>query len=737
MVCCYARPSFPSLVVGHAGVAMAVGEQAAAAEQRPHATESTPLLTPRSGVDGQTSATPPRSPPSQAVPLPVSGRPLRPLVEHGGSPGAPFRSVRGAQSLPTSPAIGWRTWSPFRERPTAPAESRTVGRGDAGGGERGWGGSKRATDTGLSRRWGRRGGRGGLHATILGAMARAESSGVRPSASERYMVPVLEAEAEAAASAARSLAAVGDDSRACGSPGAGGLLSGSSWPRLAAAAADSDSDVEATGGGGGSMGGSAGGAPAFVRSCMAGDADDADSADMDVDVDGIYATVVDVGVSIVERRFGLHEISALVAALRTPTPRSTAVRWIHVNGVCDGPGGTALLDALSGVYGLHPLACEDVLMTPQRPKVEQYDLVEAEGSGIFTASDDDRSDSDTCVADAAAVDLITDRAAAPASGGAPWARSALHSTTESDGSDHGRYGGGASLFVVCHSHELGGGDSGYALASNQVSLFLLADASVVISLQERAAASPQSGAWLARVRAALTATVLSRGRGALPDAAHVVYLVMDAVVDQLFVLCEFFGFRVDELEGALLAECGAVAVGQTVDEGSAGGQLAGRLADSSGGLNGLSAAATTPPPSGETPATLLAAILRLRRDLLALRRTVWPLRDVLSKLLLLVPESGGGGTAGRTVDSTASVGSDTGGGVGGESRTGGSRRRGGGARRGRDVRPFLRDVMDHTLQVVDILESYRSVVGGLMELYLGNANNRMQEIMKTLTVVVR
>lgn len=722
---------------------MAVGEQEAATEQRPRATESTPLLTPRAAVGEQASATSPSPPSPPAVPLPLSLPPLRPVVEHGDSPGGPSHNVRGAQSLPTSPAMGWRTWSPFRERPPASAESQTVGRGDAGGGGRGGGGARRgklATDTGTSRRWGRRGGHGGLHATILCAMARAES-GVRPSASERYMVPVLEEEAEAAALAVRSLAAADDGGRAGGSPVAGGLSSGGSWTRLVAAAADSVSDVDTCAGGGGGLDGSAGGATAFVSGCVAVDSDDADNADRDVDADGIYASVVDVGASIAERRFGMHELSALVAALRTPMPRSTAVRWIHVNGVCDCSDGTALLDALSGVYGLHPLACEDVLMTPQRPKVEQYELVEGEGSGILTASDDDRGDADSGVAEAAAVELVPDWAAAPVDGVAPWARPPLHSTAESDGSDSGRYSGGAFLFVVCHSHELGGGESGYALTSNQVSIFLLADASVVISFQERAAASPQSGAWLARVRAALTATVLSRGRGALPDAAHVVYLVMDAVVDQLFVLCEFFGTRVDELEGALLAECGAVAFGAAVDEESAGGRPVGPPADSSGGGDGggagSSAAATTAPPSGETPATLLAAILRLRRDLLALRRTVWPLRDVLSKLLLLVPESGGGGGGGRTVGSTSSVGSDSGGGVRGVSRTGGGRLRIGGIRRGRDVRPFLRDVMDHTLQVVDILESYRSVVSGLMATCLGNANNRMQDIMKTLTVVVR
>ncbi|GAB0495766.1 hypothetical protein MMPV_007071 [Pyropia vietnamensis] len=727
---------------------MAVSEQAAAGEQRPRATESTPLLTPQVADGAQATATPPSPPSPPAVSLSESDRPLRPLLEHGGSSGGPSHNVRSAQSLPTSPAMGWRTWSPFRERPPSAAIGRMVGRGDAGGDGRGGGGrsrrGRRATDTSTSRRWGdsRRGGRGSLHATILGAMARAESSGVRPSVSERYMVPVVEEEADAAAAAARSLAATDDGGRADGSPGAGALSSECSWPRLAAAAADDGSDVDARVGGRGGMGNRADGSSVNVGGCAVGDADDTDGSDVDVKDDTVYATVVDVGASIVERRFGVHELAALIASLRAPMPRSTAVRWIHVNGVCDGPGGSALLDTLSGVYGLHPLACEDVLMTPQRPKVEQYEVVEGEGSGILTASDDDKSEAGTGGAEAAAIELAADRAAASANGGGPWARTSLYNTAESDGSGNGGYGGGASLFVVCHSHELGGDESGYALMSNQVSLFLLADASVVISFQESAGASPQSGAWLARVRAALTATVLSRGRGALPDAAHIVYLVMDAVVDQLFVLCEFFGFRVDELEGALLAECGAVVVGGAVDEESAGGRLAGAPVDSihdeGSARSAVSAAAPTPPPSGETPATLLAAILRLRRDLLALRRTVWPLRDVLSKLLLLVPESGGGGgAAGRGVDSTASMGSDGVGGIVEASRAGGGGHRGRGVRRGRDVRPFLRDVMDHTLQVVDILESYRSVVGGLMELYLGNANNRMQEIMKTLTVVVR
>lgn len=736
---------------------MAIDEHAAAAAaERPRASESTPLLTtPRAAAGGHAPGAPP--PPLAPLPVPPSrrGRPARALGEDGGPAGgpAPDDGVRGATSLPAAPPTGWLTWSPFRVRP-APAAAdwgAAVGAGGAAGGGSGDAHPGRraaaAVEAATSRRRGRRGhgGGGGLDATILGAMARAESSGARPSASERYMVPVLEADAEAAVGAAsppplsRSASngggSVGSGGRCDGggggedgggagdSPGGGGLSSGGSWRRLVAAAADSDGDSDVDG--------------------RAGAADGAGTADVDGDGgDGIYAAVVDVGASIVERRFGVHELGALRGALRAPLPHSTAVRWIHVNGVCDGYGGSTLLDALSGMYGLHPLACEDVLMTPQRPKVEQYELVDGEDSGIFSGSDDDGSDADAGGADA---DAGTGSAAAPVNGSVPLARAPSYTAAASDGSDRGGYGGGggASLFVVCHSHELRGVDSGYALTRNQVSLFLLADAAVVISFQERAGASPQSGDWLTRVRSALAATVLARGRGALPDAAHVVYLMMDAVVDQLFVLCEFFGFRIDELEGALLAECGAVVVGAAVDEEAVGGRLAGSAGGSSGGGDGPPAdAAAAPPPSVATPPSLMAAILRLRWDLLTLRRTVWPLRDVLSKLLLLVPESGAASAAaaGRAVDSTASVGSDSGGGVGGVFRTAGGRRRGGrggGARRGRDVRPFLRDVMDHMLQVMDILESYRSVVGGLMELYLGNANNRMQEIMKTLTVVVR
>ena len=51
------------------------------------------------------------------------------------------------------------------------------------------------------------------------------------------------------------------------------------------------------------------------------------------------------------------------------------------------------------------------------------------------------------------------------------------------------------------------------------------------------------------------------------------------------------------------------------------------------------------------------------------------------------------------------------------------------------TRPFLRDCYDHTVQILDILESYRDLARGLMDLYLSTVSNRMNEVMKVLTVM--
>jgi magnesium transporter len=51
------------------------------------------------------------------------------------------------------------------------------------------------------------------------------------------------------------------------------------------------------------------------------------------------------------------------------------------------------------------------------------------------------------------------------------------------------------------------------------------------------------------------------------------------------------------------------------------------------------------------------------------------------------------------------------------------------------VKPYLRDTHDHAFQTLDTIETYRDMVLGLIDLYLSSASHRMNEVMKTLTVV--
>ncbi len=51
------------------------------------------------------------------------------------------------------------------------------------------------------------------------------------------------------------------------------------------------------------------------------------------------------------------------------------------------------------------------------------------------------------------------------------------------------------------------------------------------------------------------------------------------------------------------------------------------------------------------------------------------------------------------------------------------------------TRPFLRDCYDHTIQIMDMIETYRDLAANLMELYLSNMSHKMNEVMKLLTVI--
>lgn len=90
----------------------------------------------------------------------------------------------------------------------------------------------------------------------------------------------------------------------------------------------------------------------------------------------------------------------------------------------------------------------------------------------------------------------------------------------------------------------------------------------------------------------------------------------------------------------------------------------------------------------------LAQVYRIKRELLALRRGIWSQRDALNSLIReghpLVSEQ---------------------------------------------VIPYLKDCYDHTVQIIDTIETYRELASGLIDIYLSAVNNRMNEVMKLLTVV--
>ena len=47
----------------------------------------------------------------------------------------------------------------------------------------------------------------------------------------------------------------------------------------------------------------------------------------------------------------------------------------------------------------------------------------------------------------------------------------------------------------------------------------------------------------------------------------------------------------------------------------------------------------------------------------------------------------------------------------------------------------MRDVYDHTIQVMDAVETFRDMLSGMLDIYLSSVSNRMNEIMKVLTVI--
>jgi magnesium transporter len=91
---------------------------------------------------------------------------------------------------------------------------------------------------------------------------------------------------------------------------------------------------------------------------------------------------------------------------------------------------------------------------------------------------------------------------------------------------------------------------------------------------------------------------------------------------------------------------------------------------------------------------VLKDLYQLRRCILFVRRAVWPLREVIGTLQR--------GQSQLITEFT---------------------------------RTYLTDVYDHTIQLIDTIETYRDIIAGMLELYLSSASNRMTAVMKVLTVI--
>jgi magnesium transporter len=90
----------------------------------------------------------------------------------------------------------------------------------------------------------------------------------------------------------------------------------------------------------------------------------------------------------------------------------------------------------------------------------------------------------------------------------------------------------------------------------------------------------------------------------------------------------------------------------------------------------------------------LQTIHDLKRDTVFLRKSVWPLREVASSL-----ERG----------ETSLI--------------------------GEEILIYLRDVYSHTIQVMDTVETFRDMISGMLDIYLSSISNRMNEVMKVLTII--
>ncbi|MFN3466186.1 MAG: magnesium/cobalt transporter CorA [Candidatus Brocadiales bacterium] len=141
----------------------------------------------------------------------------------------------------------------------------------------------------------------------------------------------------------------------------------------------------------------------------------------------------------------------------------------------------------------------------------------------------------------------------------------------------------------------------------------------------------------------------SKGHIKKLGADYLAYSLLDSIVDNYFIILEKLGEDIELLEEKLITH-----------------------------------------PTRE----MLQTLHNLKREMIFLRKAVWPLREVISGLER--------GESALVKDTT---------------------------------RIYLRDVYDHTVQVIDSIETSRDMLSGMLDIYLSSISNKLNEVMKVLTVI--
>jgi magnesium transporter len=130
---------------------------------------------------------------------------------------------------------------------------------------------------------------------------------------------------------------------------------------------------------------------------------------------------------------------------------------------------------------------------------------------------------------------------------------------------------------------------------------------------------------------------------------YLVYSMLDSIVDNYFTLLEQLGEKIEDVEEEVVSN---------------------------------------------PTKTTLTNIYTLKREMLFLRKSVWPLREVISSM-----ERG----------ETELIKKQT--------------------------QIYIRDVYDHTIHAIDTVETYRDMLSGMLDIYLSSISNRLNEVMKVLTII--